>query len=83
MTEKLQGGAMGGVEELYREVILDHFKTPKNRGELADANAHADGMNPLCGDQLSIAARRGRRRRSRTFASKATAAPSRSRPPPC
>ncbi len=55
--EKMQGGAMGGVEELYREVILDHFKSPKNRGVLADPNAHADGMNPLCGDQISMTAR--------------------------
>lgn len=54
--EGAQGGAMGGVEELYREVILDHFKSPKNRGELAGANAHAEGMNPLCGDQLTISA---------------------------
>lgn len=57
MSEKIQGGAMGGVEELYREVILDHFKSPKNRGELENANAHAEGMNPLCGDQLTIAVR--------------------------
>ena len=55
MNEKIQGGAMGGVEELYREVILDHFKSPKNRGELENANARAEGMNPLCGDQLTIA----------------------------
>jgi nitrogen fixation protein NifU and related proteins len=57
MAEKVQGGAMGGVEELYREVILDHFKSPKNRGELPGANGKADGMNPLCGDQLSMAVR--------------------------
>ena len=56
MIEKAQGGPMGGVDELYREVILDHFKAPKNRGDLPQANARADGMNPLCGDQLSIAA---------------------------
>jgi nitrogen fixation NifU-like protein len=55
MSEKIQGGAMGGVDELYREVILDHFKAPKNRGELDNANGRADGMNPLCGDQLSMA----------------------------
>ena len=54
--EKIQGGALGGVDELYREVILDHFKSPKNRGKIAQANAHADGMNPLCGDQLSLTA---------------------------
>ena len=54
--EKIQGGAMGGVEELYREVILDHFKSPKNRGSLPNANAKADGMNPLCGDQIAMSA---------------------------
>jgi nitrogen fixation NifU-like protein len=52
----MEGGAMGGVEELYREVILDHFKAPKNRGPLPNANAKADGMNPLCGDQLTMSA---------------------------
>jgi nitrogen fixation protein NifU and related proteins len=55
-SDRIQGGAMGGVEELYREVILDHFKAPKNRGEVGGANARAEGMNPLCGDQLSISA---------------------------
>jgi nitrogen fixation NifU-like protein len=54
--DKLQGGSMGGVDDLYREVILDHFKAPKNKGVLAEANAKADGMNPLCGDQISITA---------------------------
>jgi len=53
--EKVQGGAMGGVDELYREVILDHFKAPKNRGELDNANAKAEGLNPLCGDQMTMA----------------------------
>lgn len=47
---------MGGVEDLYREVILDHFRTPKNRGKLPNANTQADGMNPLCGDQLTMTA---------------------------
>lgn len=56
MKNETQGGAMGGVEELYREVILDHFKAPKNRGQLANANTKAEGTNPLCGDQLSISA---------------------------
>jgi nitrogen fixation protein NifU and related proteins len=53
-SERLQGGALGGVEDLYREVILDHFKTPKNKGVLPGANAKAEGVNPLCGDQLSM-----------------------------
>ncbi len=47
---------MGGVEELYREVILDHFKTPRNKGSLEKANIKASGMNPLCGDQISVTA---------------------------
>lgn len=54
--DKLQGGAMGGVDDLYREVILDHFKTPRNKGKITDANVMADGMNPLCGDQISVTA---------------------------
>jgi nitrogen fixation NifU-like protein len=53
---KVEGGAMGGVEELYREVILDHFKTPRNKGHIENANVKADGMNPLCGDQITITA---------------------------
>ena len=52
----LQGGAMGGVDDLYREVILEHFKSPRNKGKLAHPTAQADGVNPLCGDQISISA---------------------------
>src|SRR5882672_11926717 len=54
--EKTQGDAMGGVDELYREVILDHFKAPKNRGKIETPSNHADGVNPLCGDQITISA---------------------------
>jgi nitrogen fixation NifU-like protein len=54
--DKVQGGAMAGVDELYREVILDHFKTPRNKGVVESANAKADGVNPLCGDQISVTA---------------------------
>jgi nitrogen fixation NifU-like protein len=39
---------------MYREVILDHYKNPRGHGELEDADAHADGQNPLCGDEVSI-----------------------------
>lgn len=42
------------LEELYREVILDHYRSPRNRGELENASAHADGNNPLCGDEISL-----------------------------
>ena len=43
-----------GLESLYREVILDHYKNPRGHGELANADAEAEGQNPLCGDEVSI-----------------------------
>ncbi len=42
------------VEELYREVILDHYRNPRHRGTLPAADAHAEGQNPLCGDEIAI-----------------------------
>src|SRR5262245_46036493 len=45
---------MSDLRELYQEVILDHYKRPRNFGPLAEANHHADGHNPLCGDRVSI-----------------------------
>jgi nitrogen fixation NifU-like protein len=39
---------------LYQEVILDHNRKPRNYGHLADANRHAKGHNPLCGDQITL-----------------------------
>ena len=42
------------LEELYREVILDHYRSPRNRGALDDATTHADGNNPLCGDEIHL-----------------------------
>jgi nitrogen fixation protein NifU and related proteins len=41
-------------DQMYREVILDHYKNPRGHGELEDADAHAEGQNPLCGDEVSI-----------------------------
>lgn len=46
------------ITELYREVILDHNRHPRNFGRLDPHDAHADGHNPLCGDKLSITLRR-------------------------
>jgi len=43
--------------DLYREVILDHNRHPRNLGRLDPADGHADGHNPLCGDRLSITLR--------------------------
>jgi nitrogen fixation NifU-like protein len=45
---------MSEFDQLYREVILDHYKNPRGHGELEDADAHAEGQNPLCGDEVSI-----------------------------
>jgi nitrogen fixation protein NifU and related proteins len=41
-------------DQMYREVILDHYKNPRGHGELEAPDAHADGQNPLCGDEVSI-----------------------------
>jgi nitrogen fixation NifU-like protein len=45
---------MSEFDQLYREVILDHYKNPRGHGELDEADAHAEGQNPLCGDEVSI-----------------------------
>jgi nitrogen fixation NifU-like protein len=42
------------LEELYREVILDHYRNPRNKGRLEHPDATAQGVNPLCGDEISI-----------------------------
>jgi nitrogen fixation NifU-like protein len=41
-------------ETFYREIILDHYKNPRGHGVLDDADAEAEGKNPLCGDEVSI-----------------------------
>ncbi len=45
---------MSGLEELYREIILDHYRTPRNRGELEPPAIKAEGHNPLCGDEITV-----------------------------
>ena len=42
------------LKDLYRDVILDHNKRPRNFGQLENADARADGHNPLCGDRLTL-----------------------------
>ena len=42
------------VHDLYQEVILDHNKSPRNRGRLEDADRDAEGYNPLCGDHVHV-----------------------------
>ena len=46
---------MPGLEDLYREIILDHYRNPRNRGELETPPAHrTEGFNPLCGDEIVV-----------------------------
>ena len=45
---------MSEVDQLYREVILDHYKNPRGHGVMEGADAEAEGQNPLCGDEVSI-----------------------------
>ena len=42
------------LRDLYQQIILDHNRSPRNRGRLEDANRHAEGSNPLCGDKLAL-----------------------------
>jgi nitrogen fixation protein NifU and related proteins len=46
---------MSELDSLYREVILDHYKNPRGHGVISDPDAQAEGQNPLCGDEVSIA----------------------------
>lgn len=46
---------MPGLEDLYREIILDHYRSPRNRGELPVPPAtRVEGFNPLCGDEIVV-----------------------------
>ncbi len=45
---------MNELQELYREVILDHNRQPRNFGEIEDADRVIDGVNPLCGDRMTL-----------------------------
>jgi nitrogen fixation NifU-like protein len=46
---------MPGLEDLYREIILDHYRNPRNRGELPSPPAvRSEGFNPLCGDEVQV-----------------------------
>lgn len=45
------------LKELYRDVILDHNRRPRNFGRIEHPDTHADGHNPLCGDRLTVSVR--------------------------
>jgi nitrogen fixation NifU-like protein len=41
-------------DDIYREIILDHYRNPRNKGKLADADISTHDSNPLCGDEIDI-----------------------------
>jgi len=41
-------------DDLYREIILDHYRRPRNRGELAEPTQRVEGVNPVCGDEIHL-----------------------------
>jgi nitrogen fixation protein NifU and related proteins len=45
---------MSSLKDLYQEVIVDHNKSPRNFHEMPNANYHAEGYNPLCGDHFTV-----------------------------
>jgi nitrogen fixation NifU-like protein len=45
---------MNAFDDLYRENILDHYKSPRNQGVIEGADAEAEGQNPLCGDEIAM-----------------------------
>ena len=47
-------GSAAELQDLYRELILDHSRSPRHFGRLEDATHTADGINPLCGDKLKL-----------------------------
>src|SRR5580765_2668011 len=48
---------MSEFDQLYREVILDHYKNPRGHGMIEHPDAQAEGQNPLCGDEVAISVR--------------------------
>jgi nitrogen fixation NifU-like protein len=50
-------GADSGIDELYQEILLDHYRRPRNFGPLPGADREADGHNPLCGDRVHVRVR--------------------------
>ncbi len=45
---------MSALEDLYKEIILDHYRSPRNRGELDEPAHRCEGFNPLCGDEVVV-----------------------------
>jgi len=50
----MQAFDFGELDELYREVVLDHYRNPRNRGRVKEPDIEAEGFNPFCGDEISL-----------------------------
>ena len=50
---------MNEFDQMYREVILDHYKNPRHHGSFEGADAEAEGQNPLCGDEVTVSVKFG------------------------
>jgi nitrogen fixation NifU-like protein len=48
---------MGGLDDLYKEIILDHYRSPRGEGEIENATVSVDQNNPMCGDEIHLALR--------------------------
>ena len=68
------------LDELYRELILDHYKRPRNHDIPADAQVRAEGYNPVCGDEVEMGIMFDGEQRGRHRAASAAAARSARRP---
>src|SRR5207253_6568455 len=53
-AQDTENSGLAVADDLYREVILDHYKNPRGHGVIEDADETAEGLNPLCGDEVSI-----------------------------
>ena len=54
MKEKTQSQALPQLDDLYKEIILEHYRKPYGREPLDKVDYHAEGMNPLCGDEVKL-----------------------------
>ena len=50
----MRGFDFTDVDDLYREIILDHYRRPRNQDQLAESDLEAEGINPFCGDEVVI-----------------------------
>ena len=50
------GETSGGIDELYQDILLDHYKGPRNHALLQDPDMESEGFNPFCGDRVVLTA---------------------------